>query len=74
MANQGKRPTHRLVIFHEEGNSKNTTEVGAMWEHERGYSIAIKAGLAIAGRVFAFRIDEKRDGDGNDSDYRRRQR
>jgi hypothetical protein len=54
-------------MFHDE-EGKSSTEVGAAWEHERGLSIVIKRGMAIAGKnIFAFRItdeDRKKQGKG----------
>lgn len=61
------RPTHRLVMFHGD-DSKNYTEVGAMWPLKKGngFSILIKAGISVAtmkdaNSVCAFEIDEKDD-------------
>lgn len=73
----GKKPKYRLVKFHDD-SGKNRTEVGAIWESERGLSIEIKEGLAVAGRLFAFPIeeDEQRASSGraDTSNYRRRDR
>jgi len=72
----GKKPTYRLVKFHDD-SGKNRTEVGAAWQGERGLSIEIKEGLAVSGRIFAFPIDddERSDREPKDtSNYRRRDR
>lgn len=60
-----RRPTHRLVLQHDSNNedSKQQTEIGALWPHSKGggYSITIKRGLAVAQlegtRLHAFKID-----------------
>lgn len=73
----GQKPSHRLVKFHDD-SGKNRTEVGAIWQGERGLSIEIKEGLAVSGRLFAFPVEDDRENDRepkrDTSNYRRRDR
>lgn len=59
-----KRPSHRLVMQHDPDNSKNQTEIGALWPHKQGggFSVTLRRGLAILQlqdvRIHAFTIED----------------
>lgn len=56
------RPTHRLLKYHGD-DDKYPTEIGAAWPTKEGdgFSIEIKKGIAVAGRVILYPIKDDDD-------------
>lgn len=70
MSEAKQRPSHRLYVQHDADNreSKDRTEVGAIWPHKSGggFGITIKRGISLSSlngtRIVAFPLQDE-DGD-----------
>lgn len=66
--NAKQRPSHRLILQHDE-EGKSQTEVGALWPHKQGggFSVTLKRGIALlslnGSRIHAFPVkDDQKTG------------
>lgn len=74
MAEEKRKPSHRLIMQHDPDNDKSQTEVGALWPHKQGggFTVSLRRGISISAlqgvRINAFPLredDRGRSGSGS---------